>query len=52
MASSDCLTGALDIAELAAWVSIPSVSRDAPPDVMRAATDWLADRLAPRTRGD
>ena len=41
------LTAALDVAELAEWVAIPSVSRDAPPEVMRAAAQWLADRLAP-----
>lgn len=46
MASSDP-TGALDVAELAAWVAIPSVSRDATTDVMGAAADWLAGRLAP-----
>ena len=47
MPSSDDLTAGLDVAELAEWVAIPSVSRDASPEVMGAAARWLADRLAP-----
>lgn len=38
---------ALDIGELAQWVGIASVSRDATADTMRAAADWLAARLGP-----
>jgi acetylornithine deacetylase/succinyl-diaminopimelate desuccinylase-like protein len=34
------------LAELAGYVAIPSVSRDAAPATMRAAADWLAGRLA------
>ena len=34
------------LSELAGWVAIPSVSRDAGPETMRAAADWLASRLA------
>jgi acetylornithine deacetylase/succinyl-diaminopimelate desuccinylase-like protein len=34
------------LSELAEWVAIPSVSRDAGPETMRAAADWLASRLA------
>jgi acetylornithine deacetylase/succinyl-diaminopimelate desuccinylase-like protein len=34
------------IAELAGYVAIPSVSRDAAPATMRAAADWLAGQLA------
>ena len=45
--SPEDLTARLDVAELAEWVAIPSVSRDASPDVMQAAARWLADRLAP-----
>ena len=45
MRSSDDLTSGLDVDELAAWVAIPSVSRDAPPATMRAAAEWLAERL-------
>ncbi|MCY7374227.1 MAG: M20/M25/M40 family metallo-hydrolase [Spirochaetaceae bacterium] len=41
------LTDRLDIDELAAWVAIPSVSRDADAATMRAAADWLASRLSP-----
>ncbi len=41
------LTDRLDIDELAAWVAIPSVSRDADVTTMRAAADWLASRLSP-----
>jgi acetylornithine deacetylase/succinyl-diaminopimelate desuccinylase-like protein len=41
------LTAGLDVGELAEWVAIPSVSRDASPEVMQAAAQWLADRLAP-----
>jgi acetylornithine deacetylase/succinyl-diaminopimelate desuccinylase-like protein len=33
------------IAELAGYVAIPSVSRDAPPETMRAAAEWLAGQL-------
>jgi acetylornithine deacetylase/succinyl-diaminopimelate desuccinylase-like protein len=36
---------ALDVAELAEWVAIPSVSRDATPETMGAAAQWLADLL-------
>jgi acetylornithine deacetylase/succinyl-diaminopimelate desuccinylase-like protein len=32
--------------ELAEFVAVPSVSRDAAPDTMRAAADWLAGQLA------
>lgn len=32
--------------ELAGYVAIPSVSRDAGPDTMRAAAEWLAAQLA------
>jgi acetylornithine deacetylase/succinyl-diaminopimelate desuccinylase-like protein len=32
--------------ELTAYVSIPSISRDASPEVMAAAADWLVDQLA------
>jgi acetylornithine deacetylase/succinyl-diaminopimelate desuccinylase-like protein len=32
--------------ELAEFVAVPSVSRDASPDTMRAAADWLAGQLA------
>jgi len=32
--------------ELAEFVAVPSVSRDATPDTMRAAADWLAGQLA------
>jgi acetylornithine deacetylase/succinyl-diaminopimelate desuccinylase-like protein len=39
-------TDAEHIAELAGYVAIPSVSRDAPPATMRAAADWLAARLS------
>ena len=35
---------ALDVDELAQWVGIASVSRDATADTMRAAADWLAAR--------
>ena len=45
--SPDDLAAGLDVAELAEWVAIPSVSRDASPEVMHAAASWLADRLAP-----
>jgi len=34
------------IAELGAYVAIPSVSRDASAPTMRAAADWLADQLS------
>jgi acetylornithine deacetylase/succinyl-diaminopimelate desuccinylase-like protein len=34
------------VAELAGYVAIPSVSRDAAPATMRAAADWLAAQLA------
>jgi acetylornithine deacetylase/succinyl-diaminopimelate desuccinylase-like protein len=34
------------LSELAEWVAIPSVSRDADAATMRAAADWLASRLA------
>ncbi|HEX5407192.1 MAG TPA: dipeptidase [Pseudonocardiaceae bacterium] len=34
------------LAALAGYVAIPSVSRDATPDVMHAAASWLAERLA------
>jgi len=34
------------LSELAEWVAIPSVSRDADTATMRAAADWLAARLA------
>ncbi len=34
------------LAELAEYVAIPSVSRDAAPEVMRRAADWLTARLA------
>ena len=34
-----------DLAELAALVAIPSVSRDAAPETMRAAARWVADQL-------
>ena len=34
------------LSELAGWVAIPSISRDAGPETMRAAADWLASRLA------
>jgi len=33
------------VTELAEYVAIPSVSRDAPPSTMRAAASWLVDRL-------
>ncbi|HEX3591797.1 MAG TPA: dipeptidase [Pseudonocardiaceae bacterium] len=33
------------IAELACYVAVPSVSRDATADTMRAAADWLAGQL-------
>ena len=33
------------LAELAALVAIPSVSRDAAPDTMRAAAQWIAGQL-------
>jgi acetylornithine deacetylase/succinyl-diaminopimelate desuccinylase-like protein len=33
------------IAELAGYVASPSVSRDAPPETMRAAAEWLAGQL-------
>ena len=45
----DCstdLTSGLDIDELACWVSIPSVSRDADAETMEAAAHWLAARLS------
>jgi acetylornithine deacetylase/succinyl-diaminopimelate desuccinylase-like protein len=45
MLSSDA-SDAEHIAELAEYVAIPSVSRDAPPDTMRAAADWLVARLS------
>ena len=32
--------------ELSDFVAVPSISRDASPDTMRAAAQWLADRLA------
>ena len=32
--------------ELAEFVAVPSVSRDASPDTMRAAAHWLAGQLA------
>ncbi len=32
--------------ELAEFVAVPSISRDAPPAVMRAAAQWLAGQLA------
>ncbi|MEO7745061.1 MAG: peptidase M20, partial [Actinomycetota bacterium] len=38
---------ALDVGELAEWVGIASVSRDATPETMRAAAEWLAARLGP-----
>lgn len=38
-------TDAEYIAELAGYVAIPSVSRDATPETMRAAADWLAAQL-------
>ncbi len=41
----DMRDAGLDIAELADWVAIPSVSRDAGPETMQAAARWLADRL-------
>ncbi len=31
--------------ELAEFVAVPSVSRDASPDTMRAAAQWLAGQL-------
>ncbi len=34
------------IRELAEFVAVPSVSRDASPDTMRAAARWLAGQLA------
>jgi acetylornithine deacetylase/succinyl-diaminopimelate desuccinylase-like protein len=34
------------LAELAEFVAVPSVSRDAGPETMRAAADWLARQLA------
>jgi acetylornithine deacetylase/succinyl-diaminopimelate desuccinylase-like protein len=34
------------VEELARYVAIPSVSRDAPSEVMAQAADWLADQLA------
>ena len=34
------------LAELAEFVSVPSISRDASSDTMRAAADWLAGQLA------
>ncbi len=46
MPSSDAVE-ALDVGELASWVAIPSISRDAPAETMRAAADWLAARLGP-----
>lgn len=49
MPSSDpahWLAPALDIAELAEWVAIPSISRDAGAETMQAAAQWLADRLS------
>jgi acetylornithine deacetylase/succinyl-diaminopimelate desuccinylase-like protein len=39
-------TDAEYLAELGHYVGIPSVSRDAPADIMRAAADWLADQLS------
>src|ERR1700732_77937 len=33
------------LAELAGLVAIPSVSRDAAPETMRAAAQWVADQL-------
>ncbi len=44
MPSSDPADG-IDLGELAEWVAIPSISRDATPAVMRAAAEWLATRL-------
>jgi len=41
----DDLARFLDLAELASWIAIPSVSRDADATTMRAAASWLADRL-------
>lgn len=32
--------------ELSSYVAIPSVSRDAPPETMRTAAEWLAEQLA------
>lgn len=34
------------ITELSSYVAVPSVSRDAPPEVMEAAARWLVGRLA------
>ena len=36
----------LNVTELAEWVALDSVSRDASPATMRLAADWLATRLA------
>jgi len=36
----------LDVTELAEWVALDSVSRDASPATMRLAANWLATRLA------
>ena len=49
MPSSDSTAAvhALEVGELAQWVGIASVSRDATGQTMRAAADWLAARLGP-----
>lgn len=39
-------TDAQYVQELGSYVAIPSVSRDASPQTMRAAAQWLADQLA------
>jgi acetylornithine deacetylase/succinyl-diaminopimelate desuccinylase-like protein len=39
------LTDEQFVAELAGYVAVPSVSRDATAETMRAAADWLAERL-------
>jgi acetylornithine deacetylase/succinyl-diaminopimelate desuccinylase-like protein len=39
-------TDAQYIDELSGYVAIPSVSRDAPPETMQAAAQWLAEQLA------
>lgn len=46
MRSSEAVA-ALDVDELAEWVAIASVSRDADRQTMRAAADWLAAHLGP-----
>lgn len=47
MPSSDRPASQSQIAELAQWVAIASVSRDATEATMREAAHWLAARLAP-----